>query len=80
MDFNTHKKYAKLDDGMEDTKNMGVVVSDKQHEIPIQQKKEMDEADKLAKLITDTLLNKLALFLLYYYIEMKRLHQKLRTK
>ena len=26
MDFNTHKKYAKLDDGIDDSKNMGVVV------------------------------------------------------
>lgn len=57
MDFNTHKKYAKLDDGIDDSKNMGVIVSTPEPEI-VKQEEEMDEADKLAKLITDALLNK----------------------
>ena len=51
MDFNTHKKYAKLDDGVEDTSNQGLVVS-------TPEVKPMDEADKLAKIIADSLLNK----------------------
>lgn len=57
MDFNTHKKYAKLDDGVDDRQNMGVVVSDTPAPI-VKEEKEMDEAEKLAKVISDALLNK----------------------
>ena len=54
MDFNTHKKYAKLDDGVEDSANRGVVVSNpKDSEV-----REVTEEEKLAKVITDALLNK----------------------
>lgn len=52
MDFNTHKKYAKLDDGVETTTNQGLVVSSTPEIKPV------DEADKLAKIIADSLLNK----------------------
>lgn len=51
MDFNTHKKFAKLDDGTEDPSTRSVVVS-------APEVREMDEADKLAKIISDTLLSK----------------------
>lgn len=57
MDFNTHKKYAKLDDGEDTTQNMGVVVSDTSSKI-VQPEETMDESDKLAKIIADTLLKK----------------------
>ena len=57
MDFNTHKKYAKLDDAEETTQNMGVVVSDTSSKI-VQPEETMDESDKLAKIIADTLLKK----------------------
>ena len=57
MDFNTHKKYAKLDDGEENTQNMGVVVTDTPSKI-VQPEDTMDEADKLAKVIADALLKK----------------------
>lgn len=57
MDFNTHKKYAKLDDGEETTQNMGVIVSDTSSKI-VQSEETMDEADKLAKVIADALLKK----------------------
>ena len=50
MDFNTHKKYAKLDDGEDTTQNMGVVVSDTSSRI-VQPEETMDESDKLAKII-----------------------------
>ena len=54
MDFNTHKKYAKLDDGVEDSANRGVLVSNpKDSEV-----REVTEEEKLAKVITDALLNK----------------------
>ena len=54
MDFNTHKKYGKLDDGVEDSANRGVVVSNpKDSEV-----REVTEEEKLAKVITDALLNK----------------------
>lgn len=62
MDFNTHKKYAKLDDGIDDSKNMGVVVMNQEPKTT-EKEKEMDEADKLAKIISDALLNKYHLFL-----------------
>ena len=54
MDFNTHKKYAKLDDGEETTQNMGVIVSDTSSKI-VQSEETMDEA---AKVIADALLKK----------------------
>ena len=57
MDFNTHKKYAKIDDGVNDSQNMGVLISNPDPDI-VKQEKEMDEADKLAKIISDALLNK----------------------
>lgn len=53
MDFNTHKKYAKLDDGVETTTNQGLVVSSTPEVKPVD-----EEADKLAKIIADSLLNK----------------------
>lgn len=51
MDFNTHKKYAKLDDGVAETSSQGLVVSPPEV-------KPVDEADRLAKIIADSLLNK----------------------
>lgn len=51
MDFNTHKKFARLDDGTEDPSTKSVVV-------PAPEVREIDEADKLAKIISDTLLSK----------------------
>lgn len=56
MDFNTHKKFAKLDDGVDDTANKGVIVSDSTPDI--KQQKELSEEDKLAKVISDALLHK----------------------
>lgn len=54
MDFNTHKKYAKLDDGINDSANMGVLISDKKDS----EVREVTEEEKLTKVITDALLNK----------------------
>ena len=51
MDFNTHKKFVRLDDGTEDPSTKSVVV-------PAPEVREIDEADKLAKIISDTLLSK----------------------
>ena len=51
MDFNTHKKFARLDDGTEDPSTKSVVV-------PAPEVREIDEADKLEKIISDTLLSK----------------------
>ena len=56
MDFNTHKKFAKLDDGVDDTANKGVIVSDSTPDM--KQQKEFSEEDKLAKVISDALLHK----------------------
>lgn len=53
MDFNTHKRYAKLDDGVEDTANKGVLVQDS----PTPEVKVASEEEKLAKIIADTVLN-----------------------
>lgn len=80
MDFNTHKKYAKLDDGIDDRHNMGVVVSDTS--IPIvKEETKMDEVEKLAKVISDALLNKWDCQCFYYYsLEMKKHRMKHLTK
>ena len=51
MDFNTHKKYAKLDEGVQETSNQGSIVT-------TPEVKQVDEAEKLAKIIADSLLNK----------------------
>lgn len=53
MDFNTHKRYAKLDDGVEDTENRGVLVQDS----AMPEVKVSSEEDRLAKIIADTVLN-----------------------
>ena len=56
MDFNTHKKFAKLDDGISDPSTQGVMVTEpKQPEV--REVEELDEEDKLAKIIADTILN-----------------------
>lgn len=57
MDFNTHKRYAKLDDGVEDTENKGVLVQDS----VAPEVKVSSEEDKLAKIIADTVLNAYAI-------------------
>ena len=56
IDFNTHKKFAKLDDGVDDTANKGVIVSDSTPGIT--QQKELSEEDKLTKVISDALLHR----------------------
>ena len=43
MDFNTHKKFAKLDDGVDDTANKGEVVYDSTPHI--KQQKEFSEEE-----------------------------------
>lgn len=76
MDFNTHKKYAKLDDGVDDRQNMGVVVSDTPASI-VKEEKEMDEAEKLAKVISDALLNKQDCYGFHLYpLEVKKHRMK----
>lgn len=60
MDFNTHKRYAKLDDGVEDTVNKGVLVQDS----PTPEVKVASEEEKLAKNHRpDTVLNAYSLSL-----------------
>lgn len=57
MDFNTHKKYAKLDDGIDNGENRGVLVAETMESAstPV---REMSEEDKLAKVIADSIVNK----------------------
>lgn len=57
MDFNTHKKYAKLDDGIDNGENRGVLVAEtmESSSTPV---REMSEEDKLAKVIADSIVNK----------------------
>ena len=57
MDFNTHKKYAKLDDGLDSGENRGVLVAETNEPSPTLVR-EMSEEDKLAKVIADSIVNK----------------------
>lgn len=57
MDFNTHKKYAKLDDGVDSGENRGVLVAETSESNPTLVR-EMSEEDKLAKVIADSIVNK----------------------
>ena len=57
MDFNTHKKYAKLDDGLDNGENRGVLVAETSEPNPALVR-EMSEEDKLAKVIADSIVNK----------------------
>ena len=71
MDFNTHKKYAKLDDGVEDSANRGVVVSNPTDS----DVREITEEEKLAKVIADALLNKWVWIMKVTYREKEAVHE-----
>ena len=55
IDFQTHKKFAKLDDGAEDEPKREVAIATPKPEVKEEQ---LSEEDKLAKVISDALLHK----------------------
>ena len=55
MDFQTHKKFAKLDDGAEEEPKREVAITTPKPEV---KEEELSEEDKLTKVISDALLHK----------------------
>lgn len=61
MDFQTHKKFAILDDGAEDEPKREVALTTPKTEV---KEEVLSEEDKLAKVISDALLHKYCVLLL----------------